>query len=93
MDRIKVYYTKIESDYSDFDILQCINCLPDLLHEKILKIKHNNTRTDVNLSPDDLRAERENINEMFWSNPEVFSSEVDIQNMMYMYRVNCDGRR
>jgi 4'-phosphopantetheinyl transferase len=44
MNRIKVYYTTIESDYSDFDILPYINSLPNSLHEKILKIKHNNTR-------------------------------------------------
>lgn len=36
-------------------------------------------------SASDLREERAFINEMIWSNPEAFSSELDVQNMMSLY--------
>lgn len=44
MDRIKVYYARIESDYSDNDFSSYLNSLPSYLHEKLFKIKHTNTR-------------------------------------------------
>ncbi len=44
MDRIKVYYTRIESDYSDKDFSLYLNYLPSYLHKKLLKVKHRNTR-------------------------------------------------
>ena len=36
-------------------------------------------------SASDLRAERDFINEMVWNNPDAFSSELDVQNMLNCY--------
>ena len=47
--------------------------------------KYYDTRTQPTPSMDDLRAEREFLNELIWSNPDAFSSELDIQNMMHLY--------
>lgn len=33
----------------------------------------------------DLHAERDYINDVIWSNPAAFSSELDVQNMMSLY--------
>ncbi len=33
----------------------------------------------------DPHAEREYINEVIWNNPDAFSSELDVQNMMSLY--------
>ncbi|WP_171103044.1 hypothetical protein [Ruegeria sp. HKCCD7255] len=33
----------------------------------------------------DLHAERDYINDVIWSNPDAFSSELDVQNMMSLY--------
>ncbi|WP_282021813.1 hypothetical protein [Ruegeria faecimaris] len=33
----------------------------------------------------DLHAERDYINDVIWSNPDAFSSELDVQNMMNLY--------
>lgn len=33
----------------------------------------------------DLHAERGYINDVIWSNPDAFSSELDVQNMMSLY--------
>ena len=44
MDRIKVYYTKLKSDYSDEEFSSYLNSIPSCLHEKLLKVKHTSTR-------------------------------------------------
>ncbi len=33
----------------------------------------------------DLHSERDYINEVIWSNPDAFSSDLDVQNMMNLY--------
>ncbi len=42
-------------------------------------------RSKLQPSPEELRAERDFINEMIWKNPDAFSGELDVQNMMHMY--------
>ncbi len=34
---------------------------------------------------DDLHSERDYINDVIWSNPDAFLSELDVQNMMNLY--------
>ncbi len=37
------------------------------------------------LTDNDLHSERDYINEVIWNNPDAFSSELDVQNMMSLY--------
>lgn len=46
---------------------------------------NNGTSPTFKPTPDELRAERDFINEMLDNNPDAFSSELDVQCMMHMY--------
>lgn len=48
-------------------------------------LRHNPASSRRNATPDDLRAERDFLNEVIWTNPYAFSSELDVQHMMLIY--------
>ncbi|MFC3616752.1 hypothetical protein ACFORG_23665 [Lutimaribacter marinistellae] len=54
------------------------NLLGGLVRDRAHRLKSKS-------SFDDHRAERDFINDIIWSNPDAYSSELDVQNMLNLY--------